>query len=483
MNEPIQTRFVNSVLWSIITRWSSKLLGMVNTVVLARILSPEDFGIVAMATIVITMLDSMTQIGVHLYVIRQKEDDPRVFNTGWTVNLIQALIIALFLFISAPWVAVFFGEEAVTNIIYCLAIIKVINGLENFGIYIAQKQLNFNFDFKLTLYTRLSYTIATISFAIWLESYWAIIWGQFISVSVGFMLSYLMHPFRPKFQLYQWHKMFVYSKSMLPLSFGRFINNQFDVAVIGRVASADYLGQYHIASNLGALFTKELMMPFIRGLVPNLSKIRETDNFNSVLRMVISGAIYIFLPLGIGLALVADEFVFVVLGDKWVTTAPILAWLSLYAMLSGMMMFISEQFLVILEKEKLSNRLMWIRNGLLIAAIIFTLSISSYHLIPMAMVLAALAAFPITIYGVASALNMKKRYLLAHWWPALLGASMMVLTIQGVNWPDFSDWLLLILKISLGASVYISVIVSLYWLRGKPAETPERLLLNKIIKS
>lgn len=481
--EIVKTRFTSSIGWSILTNWSSKLLGMINTIVLARLLSPDDFGIVAMATIVITMIDSMTQIGVHFYVIRQKNDNQKVFNTAWTINLIQAAIIALVLAIIAPWIALFFDEQAVTNIIYCLAIIKVIKGFESFGTFIAQKHLQFTIDFKLTLYSRIFYIISTVGFALWLENYWAIVYGQLTAIIVRLILSYAFHPFRPKIQFYQWRKMLTYSKSTIPLCFGSFINNQLDITVIGKVAPTEYLGQYHVAANLASMFTKELMMPFIKGLVPNLSKIKDTPDFHYIFRLIITGAVYMFLPLGIGLSLVSEEFVFILLGEKWVDTAPVLAWLSLYAMLSGLMLFISEEFLLVFELEKLSNRLMWQRNIILIIIIAFVLIFFDYTIIPIAMVVAALIAFPLTIYEVASALNLKKCYLMAHWWPALLGTGMMVIAIQGINWPDVSEWLLLIFKISLGASVYISVIVSLYWLRGKPEETPERLLLNKIIKT
>ena len=482
MTEAVQTKFTSSIAWSILSRWSSKLLGMVNTVVLARILAPEDFGIVAMATIVITMLESMTQVGIHLYTIRHKDDDPRVFNTGWTVNFLQSLLIAILLFISAPYIAAFFKEPAVEAIVYCLAAIKAMKGFENFAIFIAQKQLDFNFDFKLTLYTRLTYTVATIAFALWLENYWAIVIGQGISVFIGCILSYTMHPFRPKFQLYQWRKVFEFSKSMIPLSTGRFVNNQLDVTVIGRVSSAAYLGQYHIAANLASLFTKELMLPFIRGLVPNLSKLKGTPQFNDVLTLVIAGAVYIFLPLGFGLAAVSTEFVSVLLGDNWLPAAPILAWLSLYAMLSGITMFVSEQFLVILDQEKLSNRLMWFRNIILIAAIVAVLYWANYELIPQAMVASALVCLPIIVWFVTRKLALSKMRLFSHTWSALLAGGIMVL---GIDFISLSDWpviVQLLIKVAVGGLLYVGTIALLYIIRGKPTGTPEELLMKKILK-
>ena len=187
-------------------------------------------------------------------------------------------------------------------------------------------------------------------------------YGQLVAAIVGLILSYLLHPYRPKLSLYNWRDMLKYSKSTVPLSFGRYINNQADVAVVGRVATTEFLGVYHIAVNMAGLFTKELLIPVIRGLIPNLSVMRESANFKNILVTIFASAIYIFLPVGVGLSLVSQHFVPVMLGDQWLAAIPLLQWFSLYAMVGGMLMFFSEQFLVIMEKEALSNRLMWFRK-------------------------------------------------------------------------------------------------------------------------
>ena len=481
MTKTNRSQFVSSIAWSMATRWGSKLIGLVNTVVLARLLAPEDFGIVAMATILMVMLDSMSQIGVHLYVFRQKEDDPRVFNTGWTINFCQSLFIAGILVVSAPWVASFFGYDVLVNVVYCLALTRFIGGCQNFAVFIAQKQLKFDLDFKLTMATRLAYMISTIGFAIWLQNYWAIIYGQLVSAVVGLVLSYAWHSFRPKFSLFQWRDMYRFSMSTLPLSFGRFVNNQLDVAVIGRVASSDFLGKYHLALNVATLFTKELMMPVVKALVPNIAKIKDNADFHYTLRLIISSAIYLFLPLGVGLAMVAEEFVFVLLGEKWLEIAPLLSWLSLYAMLTGIIMFLSEQFLVVLGLEKLSNKLMWLRNVFMIASIASALFYGNYNHIPIALLGSAVIAFPITLFLVAKGLQVAISFLLALWWPAILATAVMALALYTVASPEWPLWLLLILKVAIAAVLYSGTIVACFLLRGRPENTPEQLFIDRLI--
>lgn len=481
MIEIVKTNTLFSVIWSILSKWSSKLIGMVSTIILARLLTPADFGIIAMATIVVAFLESITQAGLNLYILRYKEYDERVFNAAWTVGIIQAFLVAIPLVIAAPWIAQFYEQPVLIDVIYCLALVRIIQGLNNFGIFIAQKQLNFKVDFVLTLCTRLTYLTTTICFAWYLQSFWALVYGQLISAFAGCALSYYLHPYRPKLTLYNWQDMLKYSKSTVPLSLGRYINNQADVAIVGRVASADFLGLYHISVNLAGLFTKELLMPVIRGLIPNLSVLRENANFNQILLTTFAAAVYVFLPVGVGLYLVAEHFVPVVLGEQWLAAIPMLAWFSLYAMVSGMLMFFSEQFLVMMEKEALSNRLMWLRNLILLSAIAICLTYYSPASLPKALFISVMVVLPIILISISRALDLSLSKLLMSWWPA--GAAVAAMTLAILQLPDWSlpHFILLAIKIGVGIACYISSLILLYILRGQPSDSLESASIEKLL--
>ncbi|MEP4889844.1 MAG: oligosaccharide flippase family protein [Aliiglaciecola sp.] len=479
MTEQVKTNTLFSIIWSILSKWGSKLIGMVSTFVLARLLTPADFGIIAMATIVVALLESLTQAGLNLYILRYKEHDNRVFNAAWTVGIIQSFVIAVPLVVLAPFIADFYSQPVLTDVIYCLALVRVIQGLNNFGIIIAQKEMNFKVDFVLTIWTRLSYLAATIGFAWYLQSFWALVIGQLVSSIIGCLLSYFIHPFRPKLSLYNWQDMLKYSKATVPLSIARYINNQADVAIVGRVASAQFLGVYHIAVNLAGLFTKELLMPVIRGLIPNLSVLRESANFKDILLITFAAAVYVFLPVGIGLSLVAEEFVPVFLGDKWLAAIPMLQWFSLYAMIGGIMMFFSEQFLVMMEKEVVSNRLMWARNVILITTILITLVYLDVSHLPKMLFFSVLLALPMVLVSISRELEISLQRILGSWWPALTGAVVMFVVLTffpQLHWPLF---FVLLLKVAIGGICYLATIILLFVVRGRPENTLESLVINK----
>uniref|UniRef100_A0A486XT08 Polysaccharide biosynthesis protein n=1 Tax=Rheinheimera sp. BAL341 TaxID=1708203 RepID=A0A486XT08_9GAMM len=482
MTEQVKTRFVAGILWSVFSRWTAKGLGMINVIILARLLSPEDFGIVAMASIVINMLDSATQTGVHLYLFRSKDQNPRLQHAVWTLTFIQAASIALVMVLIAPWVASFYGEQILIEVLYCLALAKLLSGFNSLGMLIAQKQLNFHLDFNFTFAVKLAYLVATVTFAFWLQNFWAIVFGNLFSAVFGLLLGYSMHPYRPKFDVYQWRELLTFSKSTIPLSVGRFINNQADVVIMGKVAPTEFLGKYHMASNLAVMFTKELLIPAIRGITPNLATMPHGPAYNKMLSIIIASAVYIFLPIGIGLAAVTPELVAVLLGPQWTEAAPLLAWLSLYCTVGGILMFVSEQFLVLMHKEQLSNRLMWLRNGILIGSIAATLYWLDYTMLPFMLFVSSLISLPLTLFFVARTLQLSAVQLVLQWWPAILAALLMLALLHYLAWPAVSAFLLLPAKVLLGLLSYAGALMLIYYLRRKPQHSVEGLLLNRIGK-
>lgn len=481
MAETPKTNTAFSILWSVFSRWGSKLIGMIATIILARLLTPTDFGVIAMATLVIALTDALTQAGLNLYILRLKKDCPDTYNTVWTLSIVQGFLIAIPLVLFAGQIADFFQTPALQKVIYFLAISRLIFGFNNVGMWIAQKQLNFKIDFLHTVYTRSAYLILTVAFAIYLNSYWAIVIGTLASTLLGVIVSYFLHNYRPRLSLIKSQQVLRYAKVSVPLSVGRYINNQADALVVGRIASTEFLGLYHIAVNLAGMFTKELLIPVIRGLVPNLAVLRDEKNFTDVIQLTFSSAVYVFLPVGIGLALVSYEFVGVFLGSQWFGAAPMLFWFSLYGMVSGLLMFFSEQFLVMMEKESLSNKLMWFRNAVSLIAILLTVILGDVADLPRSMFIAVMCCLPVVLLVVSRVINLSITAIVLAWLRPLGSAVLMCLSIYFL--PQFSSslFVMLIAKVSVGALVYLISLLVLGKLFGFKQNSVESLVYKKLV--
>src|ERR1043165_9830156 len=103
-------------------RWTTRLLGLISTLILVRLLTPDDFGVVAMAMVIVGLLEVFTHTSVDLALIRDRDPSRAHYDTAWTLEILQALALAAVLVVVAPWSARFFADERVTLVIYALAL-------------------------------------------------------------------------------------------------------------------------------------------------------------------------------------------------------------------------------------------------------------------------------------------------------------------------------------------------------------------------
>lgn len=190
-----------SAILTISMRWSDRLLGIVSMVILARLLVPADFGIIVMASLVVGLVDVILDIGVITALIHNKNVDDEDYNTAWTLRFIQSCLVGFIIYFGAPYAADFYNNILVVDVLRVMALSVIIGGLENIGIVSFQKNMEFGKDFKFFFYKRITGFFITIIFAYILVSYWAMVIGALSSRIIGALLSYHMHPYRPKFQL------------------------------------------------------------------------------------------------------------------------------------------------------------------------------------------------------------------------------------------------------------------------------------------
>ena len=194
-------RMLNGALWMIALRWAIRLTGLVSTVILARLLMPSDFGIVAMAMIVVGTLEIFNQTGQTLVLIRLENPTKEHFDTAWTVSFLIGLAIAAAILAASPLAELYFHEPKVEPVMQCLALRAILGGLENIGTVNFRRDLKFDRFFAFNVYPKLISFTVTIALAFMLRNYWALVAGILIGQLALIVLSYTMHPHRPRFTL------------------------------------------------------------------------------------------------------------------------------------------------------------------------------------------------------------------------------------------------------------------------------------------
>src|SRR5438067_753238 len=187
-------RVVAGVLWIGAGRWTARLIGFVNTIVIARLLLPEDLGLVATALIVVGFFDTLVYVGSVEHLVRLPSPDREDYDTAWTLRLLVIAGAAAMIFASAPSVASYFGDARLAAVLQVLALCSFLRGFTNIGLTIYYRDLRFDRIALLGIAQRAIGVIATVACAFLLGNYWAIVIGEVAVCLAEVGLSYVVQP-------------------------------------------------------------------------------------------------------------------------------------------------------------------------------------------------------------------------------------------------------------------------------------------------
>ena len=209
-------------------RWLMRLLGLISTVVVARLLAPSDYGVVAIAMIAVGLLETIAYLGVDLSLIKDQNAGQDEFDSAWTIQLIQGIAISTLLYFSAPWVALYFNEPRAQNVIVWLALRPIIDSLQNIGLVALRRDLDFAREFRFNLLTKILGVCVQITAALYFRNYWSLVLGMIAASVITSLLSYLMHPYRPRLTLVKAANIWSFSQWLLVSRVGSFFNRRAD---------------------------------------------------------------------------------------------------------------------------------------------------------------------------------------------------------------------------------------------------------------
>jgi O-antigen/teichoic acid export membrane protein len=255
----LTSRVQSGVIWNTISVSSTYLSGLVRSIVVARLLLPEDFGLIGMALTVVAGLTALTTMGLDIPVIKTKfKSDEHLathLDTIWTLDLIRRTIIAILLALLAYPTAKFYREVRLYEILLLFSLLPFIQGLQNIGLIMYRKQLNFRRIVWLELTSNFLSLATTIVLVFWTRSVWALVLSQLGVAVIGVVLSYLFHPFRPRLAFDREAVNLTVSVGKYAIVLGTlgYIMQMADNVLIGRLFNAAVLGTYVIAYNLATL--------------------------------------------------------------------------------------------------------------------------------------------------------------------------------------------------------------------------------------
>ena len=331
-DEPnLNTRMAKGAAWTVAMRVSTRVIGFVSTIILARLLMPEDFGLVALASLFANAVELLGRVNFNVWLIRNPRAMPAHYDTVWTLNLLRAGLMAGLIAALAAVGAAFFDEPRLEALLYAIALIAFMDGLQSSGVLDFQKELTFDRDFLLMFWPKVGATTAAIVSAFVLRDYRALVVGMVVSALLRLFAGYAMHPYRPRLGLADWLDAFHYSKWLLINNILGFFYGRADVLVLGKVKGVTATGIYTLAFEISNMVTSELLAPMRRALLPGFAKLGEDrEQLRRAALNVLGLSAALGLPVSIGLAVTAELAVSVLLGPRWEATVPLVRILCLY---------------------------------------------------------------------------------------------------------------------------------------------------------
>jgi O-antigen/teichoic acid export membrane protein len=471
----ILTRTAVGAGWVIGWRFATRFIGICSTLVLVRLLTPADFGIVSLAMGLIQALDAVASFGVEGAIIRTGSADRAIYDAGFTINVVRGLLISGAMAAAAIPIAHFFNNIELAPVVWVLAAGWAIAAFQNIGVVEFRCRLAFDMEFRIRIIPRVLALGVTIPAAFIWHSHWALIAGIVASQVMTVAVSYILHPYRPRFGVAGLPQIFGYSFWEWVIGLCGMVGGRADTMIIGRLLGTAAVGIYGIGGEIASLPNGEIVAALCRALFSGfVEERREGADGSATLLRVLSVLALITVPLNVGLSLVAYPVVALCFGREWLAAVPLVQLLGIAASLS----------LFYALAEALFSANAWLKTVLritvtttILQVVLLLVLIPRFGLIGGATAVAATGVAREALY-IATAirrLRLEVRRLLAAVVRPLVAAACMaaVLNWAGLGWtyrnPVNAQCLLdLLLAVGLGAGVYAASLLASWLAAGRP---------------
>lgn len=345
---------VRGISWMGLLRGSMRGMTLVKVVILARILTPSQFGVYGIALLVLGLLEILTETGINIVLIQEEGKTDKYISTAWVVSIFRGILISLIILVSAPFIATFFDSPNALNLIRFASLIPFARGFINPSIVKFQKNLEFNKEFWFRFLLFFVDTAFAISLGIITKSEYAFIWGMFIAAIIEVGISFFIVKPVPKveFDFTKIKKVIARGKWITLAGTFEYFFQHLDDIVVGKLLGTAPLGLYQQAYRVSTLPISEVGEVFNKVTFPTYTKISEDrERLKKAFLKVTSVISLLVIPFGLILFFFAREVVLILLGDKWLEAVGALKVLAIFGIIKAISNSAYSLFLSVKRQE------------------------------------------------------------------------------------------------------------------------------------
>lgn len=328
----------------------SRLIAFLRVVILARLLVPAQFGVFSIASMALGLLEILTETGINVFLIQEKEDVDSYVNDAWLVSIIRGILIAFFIILTAPFVATFFQIEQFLGIILLISAVPLIKGFINPSIVKYQKNLQFNKEFFLRSAIFALDSLVAIAVSFITRSAIGLVFGLMAGAILEVILSFILIKPTPKlsFNFQKINKIIHRGKWVTLYGIFNYAASEGDNITIGKILGPGLLGIYKMGYTISTLPVSGVSDVANRVIFPVYSKISQDINrlkrgfiktlfFVSAISILI-GTVVFFFP---------KELFILIFGSRWADTVIVLKPLAIYGVIRAITGTTSSLFLAV----------------------------------------------------------------------------------------------------------------------------------------
>lgn len=459
MNQVSKDQFASNALWKFMEIIVRKMIALVISTILARLLAPEAYGVVALTTVFITFSDIFILNGFNVAVIRKKTVDEEDYSTVMVLSLGFSAIVYVILFFAAPRLALFYNSPELKDVLRVITVLIFFQSVATVIRAKATRELKFKEMSFVSIFGNVAASLIGLVMAYFGFSVWALVAQQVLAnffdmvlLSIAFKWKYIW-----KFSKSRAGEMLRFTLGVLGASFLDFLGNNANSLVIGRAFDTSELAYY----NRGNMYPETVSLNTYNSinsvLLPTLSS-RQSDPvaMKKVVRNVVSVTEYIILPMMSGLIAISDRFVGVLLTHKWDLCIPVMICSCLYYSINPIRAIGYSVFYARGESKR-NVRIEMTRSIIMIInliTVIILLKKSIYVLAAVNVVIALLVAM-FTQYQVNKCIGYRFGELLMDIFPSLIMSVVMGIIVKGITLITKESGVIFVIQLFVGAVAYV----------------------------
>lgn len=338
--DSLTQRAISGGFWVFLLRIVQQLFSLGRLFILARILSPTDFGLMGVALLTMATLETFSQTGFQTALIQKRENIESYLDSAWTFLIIRGFALFAILYMIAPYAAAFFGAPEAEPIIQVIGVSVLFQAFTNIGVLYFQKELEFNKQFLYQFAGTFADFIVAVSAVLILQNVWALVFGLIAGNAVRCVMSYVVHPYRPHIALdiVKVKELFGFGKWIFGSGVLVFLSTQGDDVIVGRMLGTTALGFYQIAYQISNMPATEITHVISQVTFPTYAKLQHSiPQLREAYLQVLQITTLISFPISGLIFALAPQFTLVILGEKWMPIVPAMQILVIASLIRSVM--------------------------------------------------------------------------------------------------------------------------------------------------